>query len=118
MYKLYYKYLKTKYGNNANFLFTDTDSLVYETKTDDVYEEFYENKNLFDVSGYPENSKFFDPVNKKVISKMKDEVKGKLISKFVGLKSKMCSLIFVINKITKTDEINRITKIDKIKSSQ
>ena len=48
-------------------MFKDTDSLVYEIETDDVYEDFYENKNLFDFSDYPEDSKFFDPVNKKVI---------------------------------------------------
>ena len=54
---------------------------------------FYENKNLFDFSGYRRN--FFDLVNKRVIGKMKDEVKGKIINEFVWLKSKMYSLISV-----------------------
>ena len=31
-------------------LITDTYSLVYEIKTEDVYETFYEDKNLFDFS--------------------------------------------------------------------
>ena len=65
-------------------LFTDTDSLVYEIKTDDAYEDFYENKNLFDFSDYPRDSKLFDPVNEKVIDKMKEEFKGEIISEFVG----------------------------------
>ena len=52
-------------------LFTDTDSLVYEIKTEDVYEDFYKDKNLFDLSDYPQDSKFFDLVNKKVIGKIK-----------------------------------------------
>ena len=56
---------------------------------------FYEDKNLFDFSDYPLNSKFFEPVNKKLIGKMKDEFKEKIISEFVGLKSKMYSLIDV-----------------------
>ena len=73
-------------------LFTDTDSLVYEIKTEDVYEDFYPDKNLFDFSDYPLDSKFFDPVNKKVVGKMKDKFKGKKISEFVGLKSEMYSL--------------------------
>ena len=62
------------------------------------YEDFYQDKNLFDFSDYPLNSKLFDPVNKKVIGKMKDEIKGKNINKFIGLKSKMYSLISVDNK--------------------
>ena len=40
MHEFHYKYIKRKY--NAKLLFTDTNSLVYETKTDDVYEHFYE----------------------------------------------------------------------------
>ena len=53
-------------------LFTDTDSLTYEIKSEDVFEDFYKDKHLFDLSNYPKDSKFFDPVNEKVIGKMKD----------------------------------------------
>ena len=76
-------------------LFTDTGGLVYKIKTDGVYEDLYEDKNLFDFSDYPQDSKFFDLANKKVIGKMEDEFKGKIISEFIGLKSKMYSLIAV-----------------------
>ena len=65
-----------------------TQFLVYEIKTNDVYEDFYKDKDLFDFSDYAQDSKFFDLVNKKVIGKMKDEFKGKIISEFVGLKVK------------------------------
>ena len=71
----------------AKLLFTDTESLVYETERDDVYEDSYKDENLFVFSDYPKDSKFFNPANKKMIGKMKDEVKEKRISKFVGLKS-------------------------------
>ena len=79
-------------------LLTDTDSLLYEIKTEDVYEDFYQDKNLFDFSDYSLNSRelysqFFDPVNKNVIGKMNDEFKRKIISEFVGLKLRMYSLI-------------------------
>ena len=70
-------------------MFTDTDSLVYEIKTEDVYEDFYQDKNLFDFSDYPLDSKFFDPANRKGIGKIKDDFKGRKINEFVGLKSKM-----------------------------
>ena len=88
MYEFHYKYIKSKF--DANLLFTDTDSLVYEIKFD-------EDKNLFDFSYYLLNSKFFDPVNKKIIGKMKDKFKGKIISEFIGLRSKMYLLIVVDN---------------------
>ena len=52
-------------------MFKDTASLVDEIKTDDNYEDFYEDKNLFDFSDYPQDSKFFDPVKKKVLVKWK-----------------------------------------------
>ena len=106
MYEFYYKYIGSKF--DAKLLFTDTDSLVYEIKTKDVYEDFYQDKNLFDVSDYPLNSKFFDPVNKKVIGKMKDEFKGKIIREFVGLKSKICSLTEVDDEeVTKAKGVNK-----------
>ena len=101
MYEFHYKCIGTKYDNCDNLLFTDTDSLVYEIETDNVYEDFYGNKNLFDFSDHPEDSKVFDPVNKKVIGKIKDEVKGKIISEFVLLKSKMYSLVIVDNEAIK-----------------
>ena len=65
-----------------------TQFLVYEIKTNDFYEDFYKDKDLFDFSDYAQDSKFFDLDNKKVIGKMKDEFKGKIISEFVGLKVK------------------------------
>ena len=83
MYELYYKYIKSKF--DAKLLFTDTGSLVYEIKTEEVYEDFYQDKNLFDFSYYSSDSKFFDPVNAKVIGKMTDEFKGKIISEYIGL---------------------------------
>ena len=38
MYEFHYKYIQLKYDNSANLLFADTDSLVYEIETDNVYE--------------------------------------------------------------------------------
>ena len=52
IYEFHYKYIKSKY--DANLLFTDTDSVVYEIKREDDYKD----KNLFDFSDYPQDSKF------------------------------------------------------------
>ena len=46
-------------------LFTDTDSLAYEIKPEDVYKEFYKWKDLFDFSNYSKGSIFYDNTNKK-----------------------------------------------------
>ena len=63
----HYKYIKSKY--RANLLFTDTGGLVYEIKTEDVYEDFHEEKNLFDFSDYPQDSNFFILLIKKLLAK-------------------------------------------------
>ena len=57
IYEFYYNCIKTKC--NANLLFRDTDSLVYEIKTNDLCEDFYKDKDLFDFSDYPKDSVFW-----------------------------------------------------------
>ena len=104
-YEIHYKYIKNNF--DVKLLFADTDSLVYVIKTEDVYEDFDRDKNLFDFSDYPLDSNFFDPVNKKFIGKMKDDFKGKLINGFIGLKSKMYSVISVDDEgVTKSKGVN------------
>ena len=73
-------------------LFTDTDSLTYEIKSENVYEEFFKWKDLFDFSNYSKDSKFFDETTKKVTGKMKDEFGGVIVVELVVLKSKMYSM--------------------------
>ena len=77
MYDFHYNFNKKNF--DAELLFTNTDSLTYESKSEDVYQEFFKHKDLFDFSNYPKDSKFFDEANKKVIGKMKDELGGVII---------------------------------------
>ena len=94
MYDFHYNYFKEKYG--ARLLFTDTDSLVYEIKrVDYIYEKIYLDKHVFDFSNYSKDSESHDHNNIKVIGKLKDEMCGKVVDEFVGLKSKMYSLITI-----------------------
>ena len=66
MYVFHYNYIKSKYDNKSKLLFLDTDSLMYEIKTD---------------------------YNKLVIGKTKDETGCLAIEEFVGLKPKMYSFL-------------------------
>ena len=92
MYDFHYNYIKQKYDNKAKLLlFTDTDSLTYEIQTDDVYADFWSDKDKFDNSDYNKESPFYNTANKKVIGKFKDEACGVPITEFVGLRSKMYS---------------------------
>ena len=50
----------TDEDNNSRLLFTDTDSLIYEIKTEDVYEYFSKDKEMFDFSNYTTKSRFYD----------------------------------------------------------
>ena len=94
MYDFHYNYIKKKYGENMNLLFTDTDSLMYEIYTKYFYKDITPDvEKMFDTSNYPKNhpSGIKTGVNKKVIGMIKDECGGKQIEEFVGLRSKLYS---------------------------
>ena len=68
MYEFHYGYIKNKYGNKLKLLFTDTDSLMYEIKAENVYEDFSSYKEMFEFSNSLK-SKYYDNSNKLVIRK-------------------------------------------------
>ena len=93
MYDFHHNYIKKKYNNRARLLFTNTDSLTYEIEAEDVYNDFWNDKDMFDNSDYLESSPYYCNVNKKIIGKFKDEACGIPITEFIGLKSKMYSYV-------------------------
>ena len=94
MHDFHYNYFKTKYGDKANFLFTDTDSLAYEIKTKYFYKDINPDiEKRFDTSDCPFNhpSGIKTRLNSKVLGMSKDEAGGKQIVEFVGVRAKLYS---------------------------
>ena len=90
MYDFHYNFIKKKF--DTKLLFTDIGSLTYEIKSENVYENFFKHKRLFDFSNCTKDSKLFNETNKKVIGKMKGEFGGVIVDEFVGLRSKIYSI--------------------------
>ena len=61
--------IKNKYGNNSRLLFTDTDSLIYGIKMEDVYEDFSMDMKMFDFRNYSAESKCINDSKKLVFIK-------------------------------------------------
>ena len=94
MYDFHYNYIKTKYGDKAKLLFTDTDSLADEIGTKDFYKDINPDiKKRFDTTDYPTNhpSGIKTGLNSEVLGMFKDQAGGKQIVEFVGLRVKLYS---------------------------
>lgn len=89
MYDFHYNTIKRKYGDKSKLLFTDTDSLCYYIRTEDVYEDMKTNADVYDFSDYPKHHSNYSETNKKIIGKFKDEANSKPIVEFCGLRAKM-----------------------------
>ena len=98
MLEFHYDYIRKMYSDRAKLLLTDTDSLIYEIKTDDFYKDISKDvESKFDTSEFNKDHPSISSVgfkvgaNKKVIGMFKDETSGKQIEEFVGLRSKLYS---------------------------
>ena len=91
MHNFHYNFMIRKF--NTKLFITDTDSLYYEIYWKKPHKKMYKYKELLDLSNLPLSSKYNCSDNKKVLGKVEDEYGGKSILKFVGLKSKMYSIL-------------------------
>ena len=86
-----YDYLKPTYGDRASICYTDTDSLICDIQTADVYKDMATSAHQwFDTSNYAANHASGIPadVNKKVIGMFKDECAGRPMTEYVGIRPK------------------------------
>ena len=102
MYDFYYNYIKRKYpGLKSQLAYTDTDSLLMEIKTEDLYADMINDPYWFDFSQYPPNAACFQKLglcketieelqntNRMVYGKMKDETNSMPVLRYVCLKCK------------------------------
>ena len=92
IYEFFYNHLKAKYGHKCELIYTDTDSLILDIRTDDLYEDMKEDSWLYDTSNYPKDHMLYGDRNKKVLGKMKDECGGDVIKEVVAVRPKMYSV--------------------------
>ena len=89
MYEFHYDYMKPKYGENLKFCYMNTDSLIYQIKTEDFYADIADDVPMrFDTSDYNLDRPLPIGLNKKVIGLMKDELGGAIMTEFVALRPK------------------------------
>ena len=93
MYQFHYQVILPQYGERVKLLFTDTDSLCYHIKTEDIYRDMSDRLCHYDTSDYPPNHPLYSKINAKVLGKFKDECNGTAPLEFVGLRAKMYSIL-------------------------
>ena len=67
MYVFHCNFIKKCFS--AELLFTDTDSLTYEIRSENIYENFFKWKDLFDFSNYAKDSRFMMILLKNLLTK-------------------------------------------------
>lgn len=72
MYKFHYDYIQNKCGNKSKLLFTLLLFLVSEIKTENVYDYYSKNKEIF--SNRSAKSKRYNDSNVLIVGKMKDKM--------------------------------------------
>ncbi|KAL4088781.1 hypothetical protein QTP88_023865 [Uroleucon formosanum] len=90
MYHFHYDIMKNMYGNNIDIVYSDTDSLVYEIRTlnffDDIKHKLF---SYFDTSNYPKNHYCYSDLRKNQPGKFKDEIKSEILLEFIALRPKL-----------------------------
>ena len=81
---------------------------MYEIKTEDVYEYFGQDKDMFHFRNFSTKSKYYDGSNKLVVGKIKDKTAGVPLEEFVGLKPRI--YFFLVDDSTKHKKAKEVNK--------
>ena len=107
MYTFVYEYLKQRYEDKVKIHYGDTDSLIVEVITKNIYDDMLKDSDWFDTSEYPKNHICYSEKNKKVLYKFKDELNGEAMLEHCALKLKM-----YCNTKTDTSTVEKLKKED------
>jgi hypothetical protein len=76
MYRFWYGYVKEKYGDKAKLGYMDTDGMIFEVETEDIYKDMAERPDIFDLN------------DSKTLGLFKDECPGKIITESIHIRAK------------------------------
>ena len=85
MYKFWYGYVKEKYGDSAILGYMDTDGMIFQAETEDIYKDMAERPDIFNLNGDA------------TIGKFKDETDGNIITESFHLRSKLYHYVLADN---------------------
>ena len=109
MFNFYYDFVQPTWGENAEVLFTDTDSLALHVHTEDLYRDIEPHvEEWFDTSKLTTRNKFW---NRR--EKFKDEVPFDVITKFAGIRAKNSAYETLEGMVKKKDKGIKKTVIRK-----
>ena len=95
MYEFLYDYLKPKYKENLNLCYMDTDSFIFNVKTEDWYKDVSNDiEQRFDSSNIQTNIPIKNNINRKVLGVLQDELNGWMsYEKNYWIKAKMLCIL-------------------------
>lgn len=103
IYRFHYDVIKKHFPDDkARLCLTDTDSLLYDIKVDDMYQWMANNPEHFDFSNYPSNHPLYNTINKRVPLYFKDEMASSPIKSVICLRAKNYSILTADNTNKKT----------------
>ena len=95
MYQSYYDVFMSYFGSkNISLCFSDTDSFLFQVKSNNLINDLQKLKKYFDFSKYPKDHVLYDNSKANQLFYFKDECCGKTaITQFIGLRPKCYSLL-------------------------
>ena len=79
MQDFHYNYSENKCGDKTEMSLTNADSFMYKIESENVFEDFCKDKELFEFSTFTKDSKHYNNANNLVAGRIEDETRSVLI---------------------------------------